>query len=164
MKSMAGYDHYGENVSSPCSPLRCYCRTNIGDIIHRLPNEVINTHSKVVVSGCPMKGMARYDHHGEIVSSPCSPVSCHCRTIMVEILPTNEIINSYSEVECRYILLSVVVSGCPMKDKARYDHYEEIVSSPRPPFRFHWCSNMVETFSTAIFRGSYLLSKWSRVQ
>ena len=42
----------------------------------------------VVVSGCLMKGIARYDHYKEIVSSPCSLLSCHCRTNMVEILST----------------------------------------------------------------------------
>ena len=38
------------------------------------------------VSGSPVKSMAGYDHYEEIVSSPCSPLSCHCRTNMVEIL------------------------------------------------------------------------------
>jgi hypothetical protein len=47
------------------------------DFIHLMP---------VVVSGCPMKGMAGYDHYEEIVFSLCPPVSCHCRTNMVEIL------------------------------------------------------------------------------
>ena len=49
----------------------------------------------------------------------------------------NEVIHTYSEAEYRYILLSVVVSGCPMKGMARYDHYEEIVSSPCPPLSCH---------------------------
>ena len=74
-------------------PLSYYHGRNI---IHRLLNEVINTYSEVecscillsvVVSGCPMKGMARYDLY-EGLSSPCSPLSCHCRTNMVELLPT----------------------------------------------------------------------------
>ena len=85
-----------------------------------------------VVSGCLMKGMAGYNHYEEIVSSLCPPLSCHCSTNMGDIIRRllNEAINIYSEVECRYILLSAVVSGCPMKSMAGYDYYEFIVSSP----------------------------------
>ena len=38
------------------------------------------------VNGCPMKGMAGYDHYEEIVSSPCPPLSCHCSTCMGDII------------------------------------------------------------------------------
>ncbi len=56
----------------------------------------------------------------------------------------NEAIDTFSEVEYRYILLSVAVSGFLMEGMARYDHYEEIVSSPCSPLSFHCRANMVD--------------------
>ena len=105
------------------------------------------------VSGSEVKSMAGYDHYEEIVPSPCSPLSCHCRTNMVEILfhphmiyrhtkvhphamtcfqsRKNQLLSAYLYIYIHtYItcLLSFSIHGSEMKDVDGYDHNGQIIS------------------------------------
>ena len=82
--------------SSPSQPMAALCNAWIDEItMNRLQPSKLYTKPPCLqctlhtyMYEITMYEGHRYDHYEGNVSSPCPPLSCHCRTIMVEILST----------------------------------------------------------------------------